>query len=100
MRSILRHFILIIFVLSNGTQSSAFAGAISCNLVPLDGTGALSDPVARPAWRIKPELPTVRDFRSFPAVASPQLYQFDCSDNPKGKPQSGISPKIPILQLD
>jgi len=101
MRLKIRCYIIMAIVVSSGIRASVPpAGAVSCNLVPLEGTGALSDQSAPPAWRIKPELRSTRDLPLFAPSASPQLYQFGCSDNPKGKPQSGVAPKIPILQLD
>jgi hypothetical protein len=100
MRLTLKLFIISIIAILSGFSSPAFAGVVSCNIVPLEGTGALSKTVTRPAWRIKPELPASEDFPWYPPAKSPQLYQFDCSDNPKGKPLSGVSPNIPVLQLN
>ncbi|NKX16719.1 hypothetical protein HGG75_18255 [Ochrobactrum pseudogrignonense] len=55
-------FIISIIAILIGFSSPAFAGVVSCNIVPLEGTGALSKTVTRPAWRIKPELPASGDF--------------------------------------
>jgi len=99
MRRVLKFFSIVTIGLSNGLVSSSFAAAVSCNMVPQEGTGILSAPVTQPAWRIRPELETpVGDFPWYPPAKSPQLYQFDCSDNPKGKPQSGVTPTIPLLE--
>ncbi|WP_407976899.1 hypothetical protein ACJKIH_14805 [Brucella pseudogrignonensis] len=100
MRLTLKPFIISIIAILSGAGSSVFAVGVNCNIVPLEGTGALSNIVTRPAWRIKPELPASGDFPWYPPAKSPQLYQFDCSDNPKGKPLSGVSPNIPVLQLN
>ena len=85
MRLALRFFALPAVVLSCSAANADSKAPVSCNLVPLAGTGESSLPVAQPLFGIKP-LPT------------PQLYQFDCSDDPRGKPQSGVTPTIPVFE--
>ncbi|GEM_PF-1362697 len=88
------------FILGLFPLTAVAAGSVNCTLQPLAGTPASRIQNERTAWRIKPELPASGDFPWYAPAKSPQLYQFDCSDNPKGKPLSGVSPNIPVLQLN